>query len=477
MMKYLGKSTGFGMKPGTDTLSPYAVSAFGEQPQLRTRSQLSYRLIEKDLMEMGRNGQKLDFQNDKLLKQSLFLTSQAFRFQKRVHPIHLNDIFDMDFEFRHSSPGIPWQPTFKTRGEVMEDSSARNSIRWFWHRIKKGESIKLPDTKVLYRAHIAESSGKPKIRAVFGYPTTVTLAEAQFAVPLIDGFKHQSTPLSYGYDMACGGASRLRRELAPYRFFTCLDFKKFDKTISADMITMAFDILEQNIDWTQYEGHGVPDASRLYRVWQTLIDYFINTNLRFCDGRRFRKSAGVPSGSFFTQLIDSIVNYFLIVYAYLKMLKRPPLYLRVFGDDSVIGDNTQLHLCDIARVMYDLGMIVNLEKSLMTANIDEVEYLGFCIRGGFPHRKFDKWMESLYHPEFPDTEWDDFASRALGLFYANRGVDGKFDGMCRQVIEFRPFTIRFSRDFRRFLNNIGIDTRRLDPNLPDRTHLLFSLIG
>nr|QZZ63395.1 hypothetical protein [Leuven Partiti-like virus 1] len=475
-MKYLGYAPGFGMRPGSDTLSPYAVAAFGPQPHLRPRSQLSYRLVEKDLMEMGSNQNTLNFQ-DPLIKEAQFHTAQAFRFDTRVKPIHLNDIFDMEFEFRHSSPGIPWQPDYATRGDVMDDFTARNSIRWFWHRIKKGEKVSLPDTKVLYRAHIAESSGKPKIRAVYGFPTTITLAEAQFAVPLIAGFKKYDTPLSYQFDMVTGGANKLRGQIAKFKRYLCLDFKGFDKSVSADMIRMAFDVLEQNINWTEYQNHGVPDASRLYRVWQSLINYFINTNVRLCDGRRFLKNAGIPSGSFFTQLIDSIVNHFLLTYAFLVLKNRRPHYIRVFGDDSVIADSDFVHICDIARVMYDLGMMINLSKSIQTEDIDKVEYLGFCIRGGFPHRGYNKWLESLYHPERADLEWDDFASRALGLFYANHGVHERFDEMCRQVIGYRPFHIRMSRDFKRFLAGLGISHSTMSTDLPDRMRLLFSLIG
>lgn len=429
-------------------------------------------------MEMEKNQQQLNFR-DLLIKEAQFLTSQAFRFQKRVNPIHLNDIFYMPFEFRRSSPGIPWQPMFSTHGEVMDDQASRNSIRWFWHNIKKGEKVSLPDTKVLYRAHIAESSGKPKIRAVYGYPITVTLVEAQFAVPLISGFKRYETPLSYHFDMMrfAGGANRLRQQISGYKHYLCLDFKSFDKTISADMIEMAFRILEQNIDWRAYQDHGVPDAFRLYRVWQTLIDYFINTNVRLCDGKRYQKDAGVPSGSFFTQMIDSIVNYFLLTYAYLKLVKRAPKYLCVFGDDSVIADNEFVHLCDIAKVMFDLGMVINLSKSIQTSNVDEVEYLGFSIRGGFPHRDHTKWLESLYYPEKPDVEWDDLASRALGLFYAIHGIDTEFDSMRRTIVEFQPFKLQMSRDFKRFLAGLGVEFSGLSLHLLDRLRLLFSLIG
>lgn len=68
-----------------------------------------------------------------------YIVAQAVRkfiIQNPVNPIHLNDLFDYPLDIRKSSPGIPWQPYFKTRGEVMDDTSARNSIRLSWHKVK-----------------------------------------------------------------------------------------------------------------------------------------------------------------------------------------------------------------------------------------------------------------------------------------------------------------------------------------------------
>lgn len=44
-------------------------------------------------------------------------------------------------------------------------------------------------------------------------------------------------------------------------------------------------------------------------LWDIIVDYIIHTPIRFADGERHVKHSGVASGSYFTQLIDSIVNY------------------------------------------------------------------------------------------------------------------------------------------------------------------------
>ncbi|QKI28959.1 hypothetical protein 1, partial [Canna indica partitivirus] len=365
---------------------------------------------------------------------------EKFRLPKRVAPIHLNDIFEMPLEIRKSSAGFPWSPLFKTRGEVMDDPSARNSIRWFWHRVKDGEKLNPPDCKVLYRAHL-EDSGSPKIRAVYGYPTTITLGEACFAIPLIEGFKQHKTPLAYGYDMLLGGARKLRSEIKGYKNHLCMDYKGFDKTVSSQLIELAFSILLQNLDFTQYREQGTPDLERLVNMFTYIKHYFIQTPMRLYNGERYKKTAGIPSGSYFTQLVGSIVNWIITTYSFTKVVGRMPDYLRVFGDDSVLSSNSTIPKYLIAEVIENLGMMCNLNKTLLTTNVDDVEFLGFKITNGFPQRKFRKWLELLYNPERPDDSWDMFASRALGLFYANHGIDSRFSFMCRNVVNHRPFTI------------------------------------
>jgi hypothetical protein len=474
MAKFVNKSRGFGCKPNVTHVSPYAEWLFGPTDVPR-RSRLRFELIKRDMLEMGKNQRVIDT-NSSAWRLAVSSAIRNFVFRRPVKPFHLRDVFKMPLECRRSSPGLPWRSLYKTRGDVMDDPSACNSIRWFWHRIKNGEDVEAPDCCVLYRAHIESEDFTPKIRAVYGYPTTVTLCEAQFALPLIQGFQQNKTPLAYGYDMILGGAMKLRRELLSYQNYGCLDFKSFDKTVSSQLIDVAFNILFMNIDFCHYEGRGIPDAVRLIRAWDYLVEYFKCTKLRLSNGERYVKSAGVPSGSYFTQLVDSIVNYIVITYCWYSVYNREPEYIRVFGDDSVIADNGKFSLYLLAECVDSIGMVINTEKSVCTSNVDEVEFLGFSIRGGFPRRAHRKWLSSLYHPEFDDQCWSDFQSRALGLYYANHGIDNVFSGMCLYVIRSGPFIVKISKDVRRFLMSLGIDADNLSPNTPDDGTFLFSLI-
>lgn len=324
--------------------------------------------------------------DDPVFKDVLAHTVQAFRFNEKVNPIHLNDIFDMDLEFRGSHPGIPWMPMYRTHGEIMQCSSARNYIRLLWHRVEKGEPIELPNTQVSYCSHMNEESYTPEVKAVCG-SATIILAEAQFAVPLIQGFKHEKT--AYCFDMITGGASRLRsdcEEFVPYGYYTGLYFEKFEK--STWMIRMAFKILLQNLDFCRCQGREVSNSEQLHRVWQKLIDYFIVNNMRLCHVCN-KKSSNVLSGSYFTHMIDSIINYFFVTYAYLRCIGRPPIYLRVFGTESVSADYEAMNVYCLYEELFNLNleMILDFNKSSNTPDMDDVEFLNLknsCCNSNTP---------------------------------------------------------------------------------------------
>lgn len=79
------------------------------------------------------------------------------------------------------------------------------------------------------------------MRAVWGYPATITFGEAVFVVPLIKAYnKHRY--LAYQYDMFNGGFAKIRRRMAGYPLYVGLDFSKFEKTLPSWLIRKAFKI-------------------------------------------------------------------------------------------------------------------------------------------------------------------------------------------------------------------------------------------
>lgn len=405
-----------------------------------------------------------------LLRTAIGRAYRAFRLPEPVKMLHLNDVFDYDLQIWSRSPGLPWKSLgYKTKRDVVTDPRATKSIRWFWHRIKNGESINAPDCCAFVRSHLAEPP-EAKVRAVWGYPMTLTMGEAVFAVPLIEAYQKHLSPIAYGYETAVGGTRRLVTEMQGAGYYGAIDFSSFDKTVPACLIDAAFDILESNLDFVNYRHHGIADARKTVLMFDYIKDYFIRTPIRLCNGERYRKFSGVASGSYFTQLIDSVVNYILITWMCLEVLGDLPSYIKVLGDDSIFRVSRHFCLDDFADLAESIGMKINVAKSVVSRNPSNLTFLGYQLNDGTPSKPFERWMAALLYPEYPDRAWDDVASRALGLLYANLGVDSQFDTLCRRIIVLQPFDLHFSANIVRMLRMIGWN--HVDRRPPDMMYFM-----
>lgn len=381
--------------------------------------------------------------------------------------IHLNDVFKQDLPIWQSSPALPWiRHDYPTKAKIRDTPSAVRQIRWFWHRIKSGEKIHPPDCCAFARSHICKI-GENKVRAVWGYPATITFGEAVFALPLIRAYQKYKSPVAYGYETAVGGAKKIYHEFEMHPWKAAIDFSSFDKTVPEFLIRHAFDVLALNIDFIEYNEYGVADARRMFVMWDYIIDYFINTPIRLSTGIRFRKHSGVASGSYFTQLIDSVINHTLMLWITLSQTGRFPVKIKVFGDDSIIATETELDLEKANDLVSSIGMKINIDKSGTSRSVGELKFLGYKINNGFPVKEHNDWLAALCYPERPDKCWDDVATRALGLLHACSGMDTLFDHMCRGIICYRSFDISLSRSLARYLRYQGIDYRELTTKPPD----------
>lgn len=425
------------------------------------RSRISISSIRSDLLKYGNDA---PMPNDPLLRLAVSNAHRDFKLAVPIKMLHLNEVFQQDLPIWSSSPGLPWKDCgYKTKGDIKRDPEAVRRVRKFWHKVKRGEPLRPPDSLAYVRSHLVPI-GEEKVRAVWGYPATMTFGEAVFALPLINAYKKCVRPvIAYGYETAIGGFSKLYRRFVNRKRYYCLDFKSFDKTLPEWLINYAFDILEYNIDFSHYQGYGVADARWNHGMFDYIRNYFIHTTIRMCNGERYRKNSGVASGSYFTQLIDSICNAILVQYWCLKLTGRPPVDYIVFGDDSLVAVDTVVDIDDINDLMQLLGMKLNLKKSMASRYLIGCTFLGYEIGiGGLPSKPENDLLASLFYPEFPDKEWDNVATRALGLMYANLGVHSGVHHLCEEIVRFKHFDLHLSRNQQRFLNFVlGIDVKEL----------------
>jgi hypothetical protein len=237
-----------------------------------------------------------------------------------------------------------------------------------------------------------------KTRLVWMYPFEVTIVEGMFALPIMDRFKHTKTPITIGVHKGVLG-SRIHHEIGSRRYKYALDYSRFDSTISADLIHAAFRILRTNF------GHFTPYQDR---AWNVAINYFVHTPIVMPDGYLYvGKEHGVPSGSFFTQIIDSIVNTILVgAMSHKFSLMVDESKFMVLGDDLLMSSDVKLNLPEISAFLLEYGIIMHPEKCET-----RMHYLGAYWKNGVPTRPLNEVVNKMICPEHYRTYPKDSIAR------------------------------------------------------------------
>lgn len=443
MFRFKCRKPGFASRTYTDIRPSKYLKPFHDLPAVKSlhRSPVSQPLVIDDLYEFDH--QPPPRPTNIFYRRALSLTLSQFTLPRKERPYHLNDIFKLDLNIWSKSPGLPWKTHgYHKKSQIRDDPKAIASIRKYLHEVKTKQRThkEFPECCAFVRSHICDKSDT-KVRAVWGYPATITFAEAQFAIPLIQAYSARPGPFAYGYEAGAGGFSKLiDRFLLPDKIYYGLDFKKFDKTVPYWLIRDAFRILKLQIDFTKYRERGTPHVKGLIYLFQQLEEYFINTRIRAANGSVFEKFSGIASGSYFTQLIGSIVNAIVMNYILLAS-SGSSMYDGVFqGDDSLFSADVDVDLDKLNHVLQSVfGMELNMKKSHKADNLNDIHFLGYKINYGHPLKEEGELFASLLFPETPDTSWDDVASRAVGVYYASFGHHDRLSRVCLRIINARKF--------------------------------------
>lgn len=239
--------------------------------------------------------------------------------------------------------------------------------------------------------------GQSKNRLVWAYPQAMTLAEAMFARPLIDAFVPRRSVMAMGkhrHKLAAMMTPMLNSH-AVYG----LDVSAFDSSAVIKLIHMAFNVLAHNFDW----------ACSSRDDWEKIEHYFIHTPILMPDGWVYTKHRGVPSGSYFTQLVDSVINFFIIQYAWV-ILTGKTIYLDrilVLGDDSLFSSNLAVSLQMIAKALQAIGFKMNETKSCLVIDQQgDIEFLGHRWHYGLVDRRPEDIVKRMVYPERHSKEKD-----------------------------------------------------------------------
>ncbi|UXX19071.1 RNA-dependent RNA polymerase [Jilin partiti-like virus 1] len=251
----------------------------------------------------------------------------------------------------------------------------------------------------------------PKIRHVWGKAFHNIILEGMSASPLIHYYSRIGQPIVVGV--------HLYKKL-PYLIRTCLwdgehrrigvglDMTSFDTCPMPWLINAIFDMIESYLTFPDEMSHH---AFRYTRK------FFIDTPVIMPDGRMWLKKLGVPSGSYYTQLVDSMINYTVIMYLQTKMYNQQ-FTTWVLGDDSLFGIPDELGFPDLdeaARIVKRIGFELSTRKCIVATHPGSLEFLGHVSRGASVDREWSKMILLALFPEREVTDPGQSLARVFGL--------------------------------------------------------------
>lgn len=171
-----------------------------------------------------------------------------------------------------------------------------------------------------------------------------------------------------------------------------LDYSKYDQTIPGWLIAEIFDLI--------FELFRLEDREKYAAVFSLVKRDFIVKEFLGPEGH-VKAVDGVPSGSMFTNLIDSIVNVVMIrTYMFMKRIPMESISFHITGDDNLMFHNGELDSTDISSyILHNFGVVVNTSKSTSGVKYEDPEYLSreWTARGEY--RPAHDLVKTLLYPE------------------------------------------------------------------------------
>lgn len=346
---------------------------------------------------LARYGQPVHFSPDmSALQRSFNMAMKAFgNTSGDLTPIPLDDTL-RHVVWMDKSSGLP---ECTKKGEAFDVDIIRA------RKIARGEIV--PPPCIAYH-RVQHGKTGPKTRLVWGYPQAQFLLEARFAPKLLDRYLERRTPMAIGLFKSQIGSRMARIRNAGV--FYSVDFSGFDSSIPPQLISMAFDILK---------SHFAIMSEEEEISWNLVVNYFIHTPIMMPNQQVWRKHHGVPSGSYFTSMVDSIVNFMAINYAWIvnrgEALNNRNIL--VLGDDSLVGHVENVPLIKLAEAFGDLNLTMNVSKTRVGyAGKDWPHFLGHDWKWGMPDRPLEESAKQSAFPEKPSRIKDSHSRAMVRVF-------------------------------------------------------------
>jgi len=291
---------------------------------------------------------------------------------------------------------------------------------------------------------IVKKDDPNKMRTIWGASKPWIIAETMIYWEYIAWIKLNPgiTPMLWGFETFTGGWIRLNHILfcgLLQRSFLTLDWSRFDKRAYFPLLYRIMQATRPffTFDEGYVPTHAVPshpnwnrtNADRLERLYIWTLENLFQAPIILPDGRMYRRRfAGIPSGLFITQLLDSWYNYTMLA-TLLSALSFDPNYciIKVQGDDSIIRMTTLIpedsHERFMSRLVelaeYYFNATINVKKSKISNQLNGCEVLSYRNHNGFPHRDEITMLAQFYHTKARDPTPEITMAQAIGFAYAS----------------------------------------------------------
>lgn len=336
--------------------------------------------------------------DDPLLEQAIQITNDAFKLKRPVETINWHQLKAVPY-IPSSSAGWGFIGPKGAPGNIdLAVSKAVLSLNMWLEDIRDGTSHFRFHPDLAWTRTQMGTYDNPKVRCVWGTSFDNIILEGLTAAPLINAYREQiDGPIAIG--------SNYFRQL-PRMINSCLfdgekqyygvgiDYKRFDSSIQPWLIEECFNIFENNLIFTgEYEKASFDYTKH----------FFVHRPLVMPDGRMWLKHLGIPSGSYWTQLIGSAANHIATTYGQLHVYGRHEP-TKTLGDDSLFRVPVEFgkpNLDDFRNVISRLGLTVHPEKGCVASRASELEFLGHCAYGTRIDRETADMLRLALYPEHP----------------------------------------------------------------------------
>jgi hypothetical protein len=361
------------------------------------------------------------------VEEALNELESKLRLNEKVNP---KWIYDVDV-VPNTTSGYPlFQKKRDVREQIFRDARFRFHLMKRKSMTEMGVPFTVPATRGASRPAEEE-----KTRLVWVYPAEMLICEGVFAQPLIDHI-YQDSQLA---EILLVGRDGLKKHQQLVSFLNDeeevigvgADFSGFDTTRCVTLIERIFSMLKRKLNHGTYEGKdgdiqtgGTGVKLRSEKAFDGVKDYFIHTPMILPNGRIIRKHIGVPSGSHFTNIIDSFLNW-VFIRAFLLYTRIRARVLKVNGDDSAIVINADHKKTVLERMktffLECFDMILHVEKSVIAEKPSEMHISGTEWHNFVPTRQTENWFELVLNPKSYVKNPGEGFQRMLGV-----GICGAF---------------------------------------------------